>query len=101
MKHTQGPWEVACGAVYVAPAGDYDMNIRIAKMDRDEPRTSPTERDRNARLIATAPELLAACKEVLNAIDAFPHSRQKTPFGSPKGGIAKMLRATIAKAEAE
>jgi len=41
--------------------------------------------------------LLEACENVLLAIDAFPHGKP-TALGSPKGGIAKMLRAVAAKA---
>lgn len=44
------------------------------------------------------PALRAACAAVLTAIDAFPHSRQKTPFGKPDGGIARMLRNVLDKA---
>lgn len=46
-------------------------------------------------------EALDACSKVLMAIDAFPYSRIKTPLGKPKGGIAKMLRAVLAKAKGE
>ena len=59
---------------------------------------TPAEAEANAALIVAAPELLEACEEVLNAIEAFPHSRTKTPLGRPQGGIAKCLRAAIAKA---
>lgn len=58
-----------------------------------------TTREVTTRLNAAAPDLLAACESVLNAIDAFPHSKQRTPFGKPDGGIAKMLRAAVAKAK--
>ena len=53
----------------------------------------------DARLVAAAPELLEACEEVLNAIDAFPHSKQRSPLGKPNGGIARRVRAAIAKAK--
>jgi len=49
-------------------------------------------------LLAVREVLLEACKNVLLAIDAFPHSKQKSPLGKPNGGIAKMLRAAIIKA---
>ena len=36
-------------------------------MDRDTPYTQPTERDANARLIAAAPDLLAALETLTDA----------------------------------
>lgn len=68
---TPGPWVSHSGAVYkdgpnVYPKGP-DNGIRIALMDRDTPQTTPVERDQNARLIATAPELLAALQAMLKA----------------------------------
>jgi len=54
-KHTPGPWVVSSGEVYTAKTG-----IPIARMRRDTPDTTPTERDSNAQLIAATPELLLA-----------------------------------------
>lgn len=36
-------------------------------MDRNEPHTSPCERDANARLAAAAPELLEALQSIVNS----------------------------------
>jgi hypothetical protein len=52
--HTEGIWIVQSGSVYLA-----DKVTPIARMDRDTNHTTPVERDRNARLIADAPKLLA------------------------------------------
>ena len=49
-------------------------------------------------LFAASERLRIACEEVLNAIDAFPHSRQRSPLGRPNGGIATMLREVLALA---
>ena len=66
-KHTPGPWKVINGTVYIGEAHDAvpDDRFCIAKMAR-EPRhhIPPTERDANARLIASAPDLLLAAKEL-------------------------------------
>lgn len=56
-KGTPRPWMVRSGCVYAAnPRGWEDGGdepyVRIAYMDRDEPATSPTERDENAEIIA-------------------------------------------------
>jgi hypothetical protein len=70
--HTPGPWKVINGTVYLGEAHDrvQDERLCIAKMAR-EPKhhIPPTERDANARLIAAAPELLAACESILLAWD--------------------------------
>jgi hypothetical protein len=39
--------------------------LAIARMDRKEPRTVPTERDANARLMAQAPELRRILSDLL------------------------------------
>ncbi len=40
--------------------------VAIARAARDEDATAPTERDANARLIAAAPELLAALDRLVS-----------------------------------
>lgn len=62
ITYTPGPWVCHSGMVYkdgpnVWPRGTGD-GVPIARMDRDTPYTSPVERDCNAGLIATAPEML-------------------------------------------
>ena len=53
-QHTEGPWTYAYGAVY-------DIHeSRLLLADRNNPNTSPCERDRNVQLAAAAPELLGA-----------------------------------------
>lgn len=69
-KHTPGPWVVAYGQVYRAEPSPTCENagICIAKPDRNEPHTSPCERDANARLIAAAPELAEALRKTLYSL---------------------------------
>src|SRR5574343_152984 len=56
-RPTPGPWHVSCGSVY-GPEGQ-----PIADMDREPGNgTYPTERDRNAQLIAAAPAMRDALR---------------------------------------
>lgn len=87
MAHTSGPWVYEYGMVYTL------IGIPIAKMVRDTPETSPTERDDNGCLIAAAPELLEALKAMLNIFDR----------GLPENSIGErncnQAKAAIQKAE--
>ena len=69
-KHTAEPWEYAWGAIYARAAstskGKKPMRYltehdRVASPDRNNPYTSPTERDANARRIV---ECVNACEGV-------------------------------------
>lgn len=59
LRPTPGPWHVSCGSVY-GPEGQ-----PIADMDREPGNgTYPTERDRNAQLIAAAPAMRDALRDL-------------------------------------
>jgi hypothetical protein len=64
--HTPAPWVAQCGSVYTKASVGEDgyATVCVARMDREEPSTVPTERDANARLIAAAPDLLAEVKRL-------------------------------------
>lgn len=81
--HTPGPWRVISGEVWTdtSPTGAYDAHI--ADMCRDEPRTLPTERDANARLIALAPEMYDALMRLVG-----PSVTPPTPAGYGYRGAA-------------
>jgi hypothetical protein len=64
MEHTKGPWYCSSGMVWA----DSEEQVAIARMARDEPRTMPTERDANARLIAEAPAML----EIVRSLAKLP-----------------------------
>lgn len=59
-KFTPGPWDVLHFALVVSR----ERAIRIADVNGSDAQ----ERAANARLIAAAPDLLAACKKALGAI---------------------------------
>ena len=93
-RHTPGPWYCIGGAVY----RENDATAPIAYMCRDERASEagiyPVERDCNARLIAAAPELLAACREALIELkDAMPHDEWELAYR------VKVIARAIIKAE--
>jgi len=95
-KHTSGPWwhdddkEVGC-IVIRAPDGD-GVPWQIASMCDFGP---SGDEEANARLIAAAPELLAALKDLLDAV-----ARDVPGAASITTGPMGAARAAIAKAEA-
>lgn len=95
VAHTPGPWVFAYGSVYKGNLSELELDdenaLRVAFMDRNEPKTQPCERDANARLIAAAPDLLSACQFTLNASTDSDASRLPEAI--------EMLQAAIAKAE--
>lgn len=97
-KHTPGPWKVgaASSAVY-EPSNDARA---IALMPTAN--WAIETREANARLIAAAPELLAALREAVPYMEAelaraFPPHNPASPLSLALKGA----RAAIAKAEAD
>lgn len=78
-KHTPGPWEVGPQHHGQVAVWQSDFPAVVATCGRQD------DAEANARLIAAAPDLLAALKETLRA--------------SPMGPHVKMAQAAIAKAE--
>lgn len=68
MTHTSGPWKakIRFGISFVDLPDDTPP-IEIRGKNRIE----------NARLIAAAPELLAACKAMVTALDGLPIGREE------------------------
>lgn len=101
--HTPGPWHcVSIGTSHlIAQASDEDFRFAIAKVFEQTYHPSGIESNRdearaNARLIAAAPELLAALREMLAELDG-----RIAPHGyiyRDTGGMI-LARAAIAKAE--
>jgi hypothetical protein len=91
QKHTSGPWKFSFEsidsewAIITTASGSIISNVN-----------SDQRQKANARLIAAAPELLAALKQCLLIVDVFMR------VSGGEGDIAAMnARAAIAKAEAE
>lgn len=90
-EHTPGPWEVLdadsyAGEPALAVAATEDAGGRpvcLCSHGAYMPRTP--EDDANAHLIAAAPELLAACKDILGFLKA-------------EGFDVRIVKAAIAKA---
>lgn len=85
QKHTPGPWEITYGTKVLAirSRGALGYLATTSEYNRDEQLA-------NARLIAAAPEMLAALKSVCNYLDGM-----KGPFNHE----LLNLKDVIAKAE--
>lgn len=87
-QHTPGPWEAWLpGRKFVIPTRNFNAVCELVDFARD-----PETVDANARLIAAAPELLAACEAVLSS---------PTYGDTPSEEAVEMVRAAIAKARGE
>jgi len=106
-EHTPGPWSVTVEHLLVdlpEPHTIYDMRVCRVNGDGDcekciayfggpvEEGEYSDERKAEAHLIAAAPELLEACKGLVDMIDE---------YNLAKGGIVEESREAIAKAETE
>ena len=101
-KHTPGPWYIPdwkqLGKIDVCFSGDDSGKIIAATYLRSDAR----QENANARLISAAPELLSACKKLIEVLNA-PPSRPKcdeNKFGDLCDlGCFDAIEAAIAKAE--
>ena len=96
-EYTPGPWEVS---KYASSYDDTDDNYSVGYNDTDGDywdiaKLEPLRANRlaDARLIAAAPELLAACIDALEV--------EENMAQCPDSELAKRLRAAIAKAKGE
>lgn len=96
-KHTPGPWRVqktlGCKDITSDERDEYGNKSLICTTAGREER----EDRANARLIAAAPELLAACKQALACLNHAP--RFSTPQGVDSYDTAALLDRVINKAE--
>lgn len=96
-KHTPGPWIVE-GIDILGGHGESCHIATVALLGVGE--RHPTIQS-NARLIAAAPELLAACKNAIQVFDNEMHrseDHESRFFNGEDSGIAR-LKAAISKAE--
>jgi len=85
MKHTPGPWKVLGNAIFT----EDDHLIATLR---------PTE-DKNARLIAKAPELLEACKHAIALLRTLPVPSPKDPTGESYWDKRNLIESSIAEVE--
>jgi hypothetical protein len=101
--HTPGPWEVvrhehADGELWLSVNQHADANgMKEWIAEIKYLCTDPERQKANARLIAAAPELLAACKALIDAIDATASPVLSASNLEP--GRVSLARTAIAKAE--
>ena len=97
MKHTKGPWRARCmgseGSIVWMDGKDEKQHPRIGMVASCTMRPFD-ESNANALLIASAPELLEACKEIIMVIDNEGIAR-----GKYYGKAINMAEQAIAKAE--
>ena len=67
QKHTPGPWESGNGTTSIYGSDGKEVARRIWHGPQDDERSLA-----NARLIAAAPELLAALERTLNWLTSYP-----------------------------
>ena len=100
MKHTPGPWKVKDGVIYCAD-GIPPFDATHTRID------GKGEWEANVHLIAAAPELLAACKALVDNLIWASGSSDFAPDGIAREGWLKVGpsisqgMAAIAKAEGE
>ena len=96
-KHTPGPWEAAiqpgCHAVIASLSGGPKAVAIIGNNTPDD--GNEPMRFANARLIAGAPDLLAALQRIVAVLDkqvASPHLAERaSPLAQAKAAIAKAI----------
>ena len=85
--HTPGPWKVETRT----RSGEFVRTTHITGPDGAHlANVGPCNIEANARLIASAPDLLAALKRALSLVEELPH---------PNNYMAATIRETIAIAE--
>lgn len=96
-KHTQGPWEISHefnvygGKRLVATTGGHSNNT-----DDDG---GYAENKANARLVASAPDLLNALKKMVAVFDGYRDVEPKDEEGQAKEFACALAAATINQAE--
>jgi hypothetical protein len=98
QKHTPGPWFVdSLTGVHVHI--DTPASRRRVALACKSIQTTDEEERANARLIAAAPELLEACKEVIATSIFWPKSGGRGARFEGTGAAWRMLERIIEKAE--
>lgn len=95
-QHTPGPWEARHWG-----AADHEMEDGETAFIVTAAESSGllSRSNADARLIAAAPDLLAALKALLPVAEAFERQASKGAGGRRGGAVFAAVRAAIAKAE--
>ena len=88
--HTPGPWIAHC-----APSGAWIEDVNMAVIAKWDGESAGRMAMPNARLIAAAPDLLAALERTLNWLSSYPGGGTLRPLGP-----YEQARAAIARAKA-
>lgn len=96
-KHTSGPWFVSPTGQYVREQGIHGPNI----CDTNVSGAPLEECVANARLIAAAPDLLAACQRLAAAYVQLWQDATDEEYGECTDSELVAARAAIAKATGE
>jgi len=96
-KHTPGPWRYEAGTKTIRAARE---NYWLCSMDSFD---GAVDHEANARLIAAAPELLAACEDLVNLWDEWVRYSEglEEPLRRSIEMRVQQSRAAISKAKGE
>ena len=108
VKHTPGPWGTAnmtegrCSTPQLYVISESEQIARISHIQghgRQGEAANIDERIANARLIAAAPELLAACKVLLRFVGDVPDPNDCEKIKAAHVAVMAIGRVAVAKAE--
>ena len=101
-KHTPGPWEASADCMEISPSSGPKSHVELARIvgpGEGSSYYSYDEATANARLIAAAPELLAACKAAVNALRSCQWGNCSPRQVKSIANAAEAAEAAISKAE--
>ena len=97
-KHTPGPWELVAGRTFHTEDGTFSLSYG-RESGTNVPRfRSPERLDANARLIAAAPDLLAAAEWVIGNLPVTAPTANGTLLSTWET-MQRKLRLAIARAK--
>lgn len=94
-SHTPGPWALQAGRSIVTSSGTFYLSYGTEKGSNAPLFRDFCELDRNAQLVAAAPDLLAALREITDLLRSHPENKDGN---SKVHYCACKARAAIAKA---
>ena len=92
-KHTPGPWTLGYSTRHPIKFNEYDLVQNVCTLNRHPGGIT----EANARLIAAAPELLEACRLLLDSL----LDKTYDPNGNHKSGRIILATELIAKATSD